>query len=211
MQGNEMTSLRAKQKAQRRNLIEVAAGELFVEKGFDDTTIEVIAEHALVSPATVYNYYGSKGELLLALVARGEVGITEKLDGFVALADTAQPADLLTDVIMSNVDDTLSALSRELWGHVVAFIATTADPTVAPKYLDTIVDGLARAIEKVLAHFVKEGVFRPDTDCRYVAYLLTRIERIHFLTYIYLDDFTRDELRAAIEKDVAFILDGIRL
>ena len=204
-----MVSLREKQKAQRRNLIEIAAGELFVEKGFDDSTIEEIADRALVSPATVYNYYGSKGELLLALVARGEVGIAEKLEGFITKAETENPATLVTNVIMSNVEDTLSALSRELWGHVVAFIATTPDPEVAPKYLDTIVAGLAKAIETVLAHFVNEGVFTSNTDCHYVAYLLTRIERIHFLTYIYLDDFSREDLRAAIAQDVEFILKGI--
>ncbi|NOZ41836.1 MAG: TetR/AcrR family transcriptional regulator, partial [Alphaproteobacteria bacterium] len=166
-----MATLREKQKAQRRKLIEAAASALFVEKGFDDTIIEQIAERALVSPATVYNYYGSKGELLLALVARGEVGIKEKLDDFMARVGTESPGTLVTNVIMSNVDDTLSALSRKLWGHVVAFIATTPDPDVAPKYLDTIVAGLAKAIEQVLAHFVTEGVFRADTDCHFVAYL----------------------------------------
>jgi len=93
---------------------------------------------------------------------------------------------------------------------VVAFIATTPDPDVAPKYLDTIVAGLAKAIEQVLAHFVTEGVFRADTDCHFVAYLLTRIERIHFLTYIYLDHFSREDLRAAISKDVEFILAGLK-
>lgn len=205
-----MAGLREKQKAQRRDLIEGAAGELFVEKGFDDSTIEEIAERALVSPATVYNYYGSKGELLLALVARGEVGIEERLEGIIARVATENPIELVTNVIMSNVEDTLSALSRELWGHVVAFIATTSDSDVAPRYLDTIVAGLAKAIEQVLVHFVTEGFFKPDTDCHYVAYLLTRIERIHFLTYIYLEDFSREGLRADIGKDVEFILNGLK-
>jgi AcrR family transcriptional regulator len=205
-----MAGLREKQKARRRELIEKAAGALFVEKGFDDTTIEEIAERAVVSPATVYNYYGSKGELLLALVARGEVGIAEKVRDFMKQAQTEDPASLVTAVIMSNVEDTLSALSRELWGHVVAFIATTPDPEVAPRYLNTIADGLARAIEHVIAHFVATGVFRPDTDSRYVAYLLTRIERIQFLNFVYLKDFPLEALREAIGRDVAFILQGLR-
>ncbi|MDG1784101.1 MAG: helix-turn-helix domain containing protein, partial [Porticoccaceae bacterium] len=61
-----MSKLRAKQKAQRRKLIEIAAKNLFVEKGFEMASIEEIATLAMVSPATVYNYYGSKDELLLA-------------------------------------------------------------------------------------------------------------------------------------------------
>lgn len=204
-----MAGLREKQKAQRRELIEKAAGELFVEKGFEDTSIEKIAEHALVSPATVYNYYGTKGELLLALLARGEVGITERVEDFLKKADTENPASLVTAVIMSNVEDTLSAISKELWGHVVAFIATTSDPSLAPKYLDTIVANLAAALERVISHFVGAGILKPDVDCTYVAHLLTRIERVHFLTFLYLDDFSLEDLHDAIETDVSFILSSL--
>ena len=59
-----MSKLRAQQKAQRRELIEIAAKNLFVEKGFELASIEEIAALAMVSQATVYNYYGSKDELL---------------------------------------------------------------------------------------------------------------------------------------------------
>lgn len=203
-----MASLREKQKAQRRELIEKAAGELFVEKGFEETAIDEIAERALVSPATVYNYYGSKGELLLALVARGEVGIEERRTSFLKLTKVESPTKLITDVIMSNVEDTLSALSKELWGHVVAYIATTTDPDVAPKYLDTIMGGLAKAIEQVIEYFVEQGKIKSDIDCTYVAYLLTRIERNHFLTYLYLDDFTLADFRKELQKDVEFIINS---
>lgn len=204
-----MASLREKQKAQRRKLIEQAAGDLFLEKGFEDTSIEKIAERALVSPATVYNYYGTKGELLLALLARGEVGITESVDSFLEKADRESPESLVTTVIMSNVEDTLSAISKELWGHVVAFVATTSDPSLAPKYLDTIAVNLAQALEQVIRHFVEAGVLKPDVDCTYVAYLLTRIERVHFLTYLYLTAFSLEDLKVAIRKDVDFILGSL--
>ena len=73
-----MSQLRKKQKAQRRELIEVAAKNLFVEKGFELASVEEIADLAMVSPATIYNYYGTKDELLLAIVARGEVGVVQK-------------------------------------------------------------------------------------------------------------------------------------
>ena len=44
--------------------------------------LEEIADEAVVSPATVYNYYGNKSELLLALVARGEESTRSKLPEF---------------------------------------------------------------------------------------------------------------------------------
>jgi len=62
-----MTSLREKQKERRRRDIMDAASALIGEKGFDETSIEEIAAKAEVGPATVYNYFGSKNELLQAM------------------------------------------------------------------------------------------------------------------------------------------------
>ncbi len=47
-----------------------AAWELASEKGFEETSVEEIAERAEVGPATVYAYFGSKNELLAALFIR---------------------------------------------------------------------------------------------------------------------------------------------
>ncbi len=201
-----MAGLREKQKAQRRALIERAAADLFVEKGFADTTIEEIAERALVSAPTVYNYYGTKGDLLLALVARGEEGIEEAQDDFSKQTVGHTPSELVAKVIHSNVNDTLSALSRELWGHVVAFVATAPDPEVAPRYLETIASGLGTAIESVLRKYQEDGKLRVGTDVHELAYLLTRMERIHFLNFVYLKHMTVDDLHKAIAADVAMIV-----
>ncbi|SDD21780.1 MULTISPECIES: TetR/AcrR family transcriptional regulator [Kordiimonas] len=201
-----MAGLREKQKAQRRALIEKAAADLFVEKGFADTTIEEIAERALVSAPTVYNYYGTKGDLLLALVARGEEGIEEAQDDFSKQTGTHTPSELVAKVIHSNVNDTLSALSRELWGHVVAFVATASDPAVAPRYIETIASGLGTAIESVLRKYQDDGKLRAGTDMHELAFLLTRMERIHFLNYVYLKDMTVEDLHNAIAADVAMIV-----
>ncbi len=204
-----MTGLREKQKAQRRSLIETAASDLFESQGFALTTIEGIAEKAMVSPATVYNYYGNKGELLLALVARGEVGVHESSAAFVKEAEHKSPEELIADIICFNVKDTLSYLSRALWGHVVAYIATTSDPEVAPRYLHTISDGLADAIKLTLAKYMELGVIR-DGDPEHMAYLLTRLERNHFLVYVYLKDMTQEQLLANIAKDVELFISGFK-
>ena len=50
-------------------LAATAAGLLFQRDGFAATSIEQIAERAELSTGTVYNYFPSKGDLLLALVA----------------------------------------------------------------------------------------------------------------------------------------------
>lgn len=201
-----MSKLRAKQKAQRRKLIEIAAKNLFVEKGFEMASIEEIATLAMVSPATVYNYYGSKDELLLAIVALGEVGVAEKDSEFTLRAASETPIDLVTEVIMSNVHDTISTLSRELWCNVIAYIATTSDKTVAPRYIDTIAGGLGTAIFHVLESCQKQGKINSKVDVDYLSAFLTRNERIQFLNFIYLKDMSITDLDNSIRADVTFIL-----
>lgn len=201
-----MSKLREQQKAQRRELIEIAAKNLFVEKGFELASIEEIATLAMVSQATVYNYYGSKDELLLAIVARGELGVVEKDSEFTFRAGSENPVDLVTEVIMSNIHDTVATLSRELWGNVIAYIATTPDKTVAPRYIETIAGGLGRAILHVLETCQQNGAIAETVDIAYLANFLTRNERIQFLNFIYLKDMSITQLGDSIREDVTFIL-----
>lgn len=60
-------SLRERQKVDRATAIVAAAAIEFGAHGFDDARIEDIAARAGVAPATVYNYFGDKDGILVAL------------------------------------------------------------------------------------------------------------------------------------------------
>lgn len=53
---------------QKRNLILQAAGELFVQDGFDKVSMDQLAEAAGVSKQTVYSHFGSKEGLFQAAI-----------------------------------------------------------------------------------------------------------------------------------------------
>jgi len=60
-------------KARRAQILDAAA-TVFAKKGFHRATTKEIAKAASVSPGTIYNYFGSKDDLLIGLMARlGEV------------------------------------------------------------------------------------------------------------------------------------------
>lgn len=95
-----MASLRERQKERRSREILAAATALIGEKGYDETSVEEIAARAEVGVATVYNYFGSKNELLHALLsayiekelARGATVVANPpqgmVDGMTALFNT---------------------------------------------------------------------------------------------------------------------------
>ncbi len=63
-----MTSVRQNQKALRAAAITRAANKLFRTKGYAKTNVEDLALEAGVSPATIYNYFGTKLNLLHSLM-----------------------------------------------------------------------------------------------------------------------------------------------
>jgi AcrR family transcriptional regulator len=58
---------RVKSEARRKAILEVAA-EMFIEHGYERTSMSMIAEQLGGSKATLYNYFKSKDELFLAVL-----------------------------------------------------------------------------------------------------------------------------------------------
>lgn len=61
-----MPSLRERKKADTRDAIRASAVDLFCDRGFDQTTMDAIAEAADVSVRTVFRYFPSKEDLVFA-------------------------------------------------------------------------------------------------------------------------------------------------
>ena len=57
--------LRERKKAKTRALIQEHALRLFEERGYEDTSVEDIAEAAEVSPSTVFRYFPTKPDLVI--------------------------------------------------------------------------------------------------------------------------------------------------
>ena len=75
--------LRERQKASRRARILESARKKFQDAGYVNVKIEDIANDSDVSAVTVYNYFGSKAGLLLALVGESDLILIRKLDELV--------------------------------------------------------------------------------------------------------------------------------
>ena len=75
--------LRERKKLKTKAAIQREAMRLFLEKGFDETTVEDIAEAVEISPSTFFNYFPSKEMVVFE----------DELDPFVIAAFDAQPRE----------------------------------------------------------------------------------------------------------------------
>jgi len=73
--------LRERKKLKTRAAIQREAIRLFLERGFDATTIEDVAEAAEISPSTFFNYFRSKEDVVFQ----------DELDPLILAAFNAQP------------------------------------------------------------------------------------------------------------------------
>jgi len=120
-----------REKDMRREQIQNAAKNLFIQKSYNTTTMEEIAEQAELSPATIYNYFKNKEELYVSLNLLSlqylhdrvdrihqERGLTieEKMVEFKnAMYDTYRYDPLiLRNIFHVQIEDVLSTLNKEL-------------------------------------------------------------------------------------------------
>lgn len=76
--------LRERQRQEREQLILRAAADLFVERGYHDTSMEDIATRVGIAKGTVYLHFASKEDLTLALVEQGVRHFAQELDAILA-------------------------------------------------------------------------------------------------------------------------------
>ena len=171
--------LRERKKLKTRAAIQREAMRLFLERGFEATTIEDIAEAVEISPSTFFNYFPSKEEVVFE----------DELDPFVLKAFDALPADmhpvhrlrLAMQAVFSNLTPEqdkmlrermqLLATTPELRGAMLSQFASIVDqiahlmaPRVARKRDDFAVHNIAGAVLGVMLAAMLELVDNPKAD-----------------------------------------------
>ena len=95
--------LRERKKAKTRLALEAAALQLFEADGYDETTVEQIAEVADVSTRTFFRYYPTKADVLLSDQAARLAMVSDTL--------AARPSD---EPIMASLRALMIAISEDL-------------------------------------------------------------------------------------------------
>jgi AcrR family transcriptional regulator len=181
----------------RRRILEAAIA-CFLEKGYEATTIDEIAERADVARATVFNHYAEKQELLTAYLARRRqelVGLLRR-ETRADLSARQQLYDALDLLATFNERDV--AESRELIGAWWRSGGTTTrDPHTGVVLAEVIVAGQ------------RSGEFRSEIDPALVGRLILDAYAGLVLRWVSAAQERPFSLRDALHQIGEIILDGI--
>lgn len=174
--------LRDRKKARRRDDIIAAAIELFEKKGVDATTIADIAEACDVSAPTVFNYFGSKDGILVAIIEEGSQRKRES-GSRKPQQDGVPLASLVLDLCLEISQETLDIASRRIWRYAEASVIRRPDADLSERFRNNN-RLLIEAIEERLALYEMCTLAGTPMDIHYLATVLHDIWMPCYLTLI---------------------------
>jgi len=202
-----MAQLRERQKATRRRDILIAASTLFRREGYEETRVENIAELAELSTGTIYNYFPTKGDLLLAVVLLdGDASLAE---GAALIADPPEaPLDAVNRLMQIYIDYALTHLDAKLWCNVMATALSQSRSEFGRGYFN-----LSRRLTEQLAELVtvldRRGGLTLTVDAKLAGELLFNTMDHLFMHYITSGEMDREGLAQRLTQQNEALLMGM--
>lgn len=196
-----MAGLRARQKADRESRILRAAVLKFRAEGYRQVRIEDLAEMAQVSVGTVYNYYQTKGDILIAAVA---MEVEEVLaTGEAIIADPPPGAGrAIMALILSYYDHSLEYLSKEMWRSAMA-LSIEAPGTPNGQRYGALDRRLAAQVTDLIQALQARGEVIPGLDPAALGQVIFNNLNQMFIDFVRNEDMTLDDLRARVSAQMA--------
>ncbi len=199
--------LRERQKANRRRRIVEAARREFLARGYNATTIEQIAAVAEVSPVTVYNHYGTKGGVLLAVVADSDARLIAKLERLRSRMPTT-PVELAWAFSRIINEHAFSYLNRRLWRRVLATAVLEAASEFGRGYVE-----LDRRLVALLATMFEEqkrrGRIAADRDCDTLAEVVYHVHYARFIQFACDEGMSEETRDLLVRRDLAMVTGAV--
>jgi TetR/AcrR family transcriptional repressor of mexJK operon len=194
--------------AMRRNerLIEIAAS-MFMERGFEATSVDAVAEAAGIGKATLYARYKDKGELFGAVLQR-------KIDRWLAMNETDERAATgrIEDILLARARRTVAvALTPEAVAINRIVMAESARfPTLAKLVHEQGWQRTNAAVAAVLDQFVANGQIQvEDTNIAADLFLSLVIGRQTRLAMLGIET-DPGQIDQRVKAAVNLFLNGVR-
>ncbi len=152
-----------KEPEERKKEFVNAAEELFLEKGYEKTSVSDIVKKVGVAHGLFYYYFDSKEEMIDQIVERMMADILEKLDQITD--DEKLSAEEKMKRFMLH-----SLSEKKQRGYLMKYYSEKGSPALYFKLLDKIIDRLTPPLVKIVEQGVEEGSFEtsyPEQTVRF--------------------------------------------
>lgn len=199
-----MIPLRERNKQRTKESILAAAFSLFEEKGYDQTTMDMIAEKAEVSRATLFNYFATKDRLLLIFAQ--QILESKTLPQMMAYLQTAPTVfEAFRFLFMSFYEQILILPDM---GRVIKqeIFVQPVSPSLQPQADD---GAKIEAIEVILAYGQERGEIRVDIPLDKQANYIGALYLSSFFGFVF--PISSTEYEQEIDTLLLFIANGIKV
>jgi len=199
------TGRRERQKLDREHRILSAARRLFDRRGYLNTSMEDVARRAGLAVGTLYNYFSSKDQLLLALSRIDTEHLLSIRERILAdhPQDPVEAISALTEVMVNGI----TAGERRLWREL--FVASIAAPDTLGARLFALDMRLIAQLTQMLDLLKARGSIDAGVDTSRAAGLFYGICLTWTIAFATRDDLTIETMRAEISESVRITIHGI--
>jgi len=199
-----MSGLREQQKEQRRSAILRAAARLFAKRGYADTGMQEIAERAGLAVGTLYNYFPSKPEIVLALVERD---VASSLAAGEAIVKRPPRDPVAAVAKLLDLDFApLARHDRELWRELVC--AALGDPEIGASFFASDLR-LVGQLSALLAELQSRGDLRAELEPGRAAVTLYGVFFTWFMATVTSDAISIDTARQEVRLGAGLVMQGL--
>lgn len=196
-------SLRERKKEKTARAILEAASARFASDGLDAARMEEIAADAEVSVGTLYNYFGSKQALLIALF---EAEVREMLAvGSAAVSGDIDPVTAVRHLFSAYLD-VLLATSRDLLREALRFSLGGGEAVHELARLD---ERLMEQLADLLGGYQQDGRLRLAASIEDAVYLLYSVLLTEILLFLSLAGLDTGVLHDNVARRVELVFAGI--
>lgn len=195
-----MAGLRERQKADRERRILNAAVTRFRAEGYRSVRIEDLAEMAEVSVGTVYNYYRTKGDILIATVT---MEVEEVLGSGAAIVDDPPRGvdEALLSLIFLYYDHSLEYLSKEMWRMAMALSIEVPETPNGRRYSE-LDRRLAAQVTDLILALQARGEVQAGLDAEAFGQLVFSNLNQMFIEFVKDDAMTLHSLRDLVAAQI---------
>ena len=203
-----MTRVLKKKKIERQDRIFNAAFKLFNEKGFTKTSMKDIALEAHLGVGTLYNYYPSKGDLLLELNKSKMEELFQEGEKYLdSIKNSNKKCRQVLKDLIREVFTYMLQLNKEYLQDIFSAFFQSKKMLEEGILMDlSAID----FFQKLLLIFQKKGEISSDLDLKEVTYILYGILIMNIMSYVFLTNEDSDAIFSSFDSQIDILFKGLK-